>query len=379
MTGKKILIIAGTRPELIKLAPVVETARTSGADVTFMITGQHKEMAQQVLTTFGVKADADLDIMLPGSNLAQLTSRLIDKLSVSLQELKPDMVVVQGDTTSAAIGGLMAFYERIPVAHVEAGLRSNNNFHPFPEEVNRKIVSTYSTLNFPPTALSKANLLAENVSANTILVTGNTVVDAAELIKKKLPAPNKQTGQRQILVTTHRRENWNNEIENICRALVTLVNRYPDLSVHLPVHRNPIVSKQIHALLGNTARVKLCEPLDYIDLQAALRDSYLVLTDSGGIQEEAPIYGVPSLVLREVTERPEAVQAGVAKIIGTQEQRIITEVSLLLDDQSAYQLMARATNPFGDGKAAQRIVQAINLYLEGGLPALRNVEEFSGS
>lgn len=357
------------------MLPVVVASRRLGSSVTLMLTGQHREMAAQVLADFGVDADVDLDIMLPGANLAELTSRLIERLSKYLIKHRPALMVVQGDTTSAAIGGLMAFYERIPVAHVEAGLRSFNNYHPFPEEVNRKIVGTYAELNFAPTSLARENLLRESIAPEKILVTGNTVVDAAQMIAPRLPEPNK-TSNRKILVTTHRRENWNTEIDQICKALLELVAKYNDIEILLPVHRNPIVHKQIHSLLGNCERIQLTLPLDYIQLQAALRDSYLVLTDSGGIQEEAPIYGVPSLVLREVTERPEAVNAGVAKIIGTSQKRIVDEASLLLDDADAYASMARPANPFGDGKAAERIAKALQLYLDEGISAVAEVEEF---
>ncbi len=372
----KILFVAGTRPEVIKVAPVVARAREQGSDVTFMLTGQHREMANQVLAAFNVEADVDLDVMVQGANLAQLTNRLIERLSIYLEEHKPDMVVVQGDTTSAAIGGLMAFYQRIDVAHIEAGLRSFNNYHPFPEEVNRKIISSYAALNFAPTSLARDNLLAESVAAGKILVTGNTVVDAANLVNARLLAP--ATGdKRRILVTTHRRENWNQEIEQICQALLALVEKYKDIEVLLPVHRNPVVYNQIHGFLGNKERITLTEPLDYIALHSALRDSYLVLTDSGGIQEEAPIYGVPSLVLRDVTERPEAVHAGVAKVIGTDTQKIVDETSILLDDKTAYNTMARSTNPFGDGEAARRISSALQIFLDEGPDAVSRVDEFS--
>lgn len=374
-TNKHILYVAGTRPEVIKVAPAVIASRKLGSDVTFLLTGQHREMAHQVLASFGIEADLDLDIMQAGATLADISSRLIQRLAGYLSEKRPGIMVVQGDTSSAAIGGLMAFYERIPVAHIEAGLRSGNKFHPFPEEVNRKIIGTYADLNFAPTALARDNLLRENVAPESILVTGNTVVDAAALIAPAL-SPRSAASNRQLLVTTHRRENWNDEIEQICKALIDIVHKYADVSVLLPVHRNPIVYKQIHSLLDGQDRIQLTEPLNYVQLHDALKQSHLVLTDSGGIQEEAPIYGVPSLALREVTERPEAAQAGVARIIGTRREKIVEEVSHLLDKPEAYAKMAHTANPFGDGKAADRIARSLQHYLEDPASVRDKVEEF---
>lgn len=377
MSTQEILYIAGTRPEVIKIAPAVLASRKLGSSVKLMLTGQHKEMAHQVLTAFGMEADLDLEIMRPGASLADISSRLIEQLSRYLQEHRPALVVVQGDTSTAAIGGLMAYYEKIPVAHIEAGLRSFNKFHPFPEEVNRKIIACYAQLSFAPTTLARDNLLRENVDPKSILVTGNTVVDAANLIADSLPE--KVVSEfRQILVTTHRRENWNDDIQQICHALLDIVEKYPDVNILLPVHKNPIVYDQIHSILGNKRRITLTEPLDYPQLHAALRDSYLVLTDSGGIQEEAPVYGIPTLVLREVTERPEAVNAGVAKIIGTDRTRIVIEASRLLDNESDYASMARPANPFGDGRAADRIAQSLKNYLKDPGNAFGSIEEFSG-
>lgn len=374
-TDNNILYVAGTRPEVIKVAPAVIASRKLGSNVTFLLTGQHREMAHQVLASFGIEADLDLDIMQAGATLADISSRLIQRLASYLTEHRPAIVVVQGDTSSAAIGGLMAFYERIPVAHIEAGLRSGNKFHPFPEEVNRKIIGTYSDLNFAPTALARENLLRENVAPDSILVTGNTVVDAAALIESAL-SPKGSVPNRQLLVTTHRRENWNDEIEQICQALIHIVQCYADVSVLLPVHKNPIVYNQIHKLLVGQERIQLTDPLNYVQLHDALKQSHLVLTDSGGIQEEAPIYGVPCLVLREVTERPEAAQAGVARIIGTRREKIIEEVSYLLDNEEAYLKMARTANPFGDGKAAERIASSLHYYLEDPGSVRSKVEEF---
>ena len=359
----RVLFIAGTRPEVIKMAPVVKAAQ-SHFEATFVLTGQHRQMAKQVLGVFGIEPDADLDIMVPGAGLAALSSRLMARFDTYLADKQPDMVVVQGDTSSAALAGLVAFYRQIPVAHVEAGLRSFDNLSPFPEEVNRKIVSTYAGLNFPPTRLAKENLLRENISEKTMVVTGNTVVDALEMLKNRLP-PQKKDGKRHILVTTHRRESWSTEIRHICRALVRIAEKNPDVQITLPVHKNPIVAEQIHQELDGRPQIRLTEPLDYLKLQEMLADSYLVMTDSGGIQEEAPSYGVPVLVLRRVTERPEAVNAGMARIVGTDMNAIVDSCQEFLDNKEMYRNASKGKNPFGDGLAGQRIVWAIARYLEG--------------
>jgi len=329
------------------------------------------------LKAFELAPDTDLDIMVPGAGLAALSSRLISRFDAYLANQKPEMVVVQGDTSSAALIGLVSYYRQIPVAHVEAGLRSFDNYSPFPEEVNRKIVSTYASLNFPPTRLAKANLLQENVSENTMVITGNTVVDALEMLKDKVPKVIPD-GKRHILVTTHRRESWSNEIHHICEALLRIVKKNPDVQITLPVHKNPIVAEQVHAVLDGQPQIRLTEPLDYLKLQETLAGSYLVMTDSGGIQEEAPSYGVPVLVLRTVTERPEAVNAGMARVVGTDMKAIVNCCQEFLDDREVYRNASKRKNPFGDGLANQRIVHAIERYLEGRKVLMGKYGEFGG-
>jgi len=372
----RVLFIAGTRPEVIKMAPVVKAA-LSRLDTTFVLTGQHREMARQVLEAFALTPDTDLDIMVPGAGLAALSSRLMTRFDAYLADKKPEMVVVQGDTSSAALIGLVSYYRQIPVAHVEAGLRSFDNYSPFPEEVNRKIVSTYASLNFPPTRLAKANLLQERIPEISMVTTGNTVVDTLEMLKDKVLRV-RPDGKRHILVTTHRRESWSSEIHHICEALLRIVKRNPDVQITLPVHKNPIVAEQVHGVLDSQPQIRLTEPLDYLKLQETLASSYLVMTDSGGIQEEAPSYGVPVLVLRTVTERPEAVNAGMAKVVGTDVNTIVDCCQEFLDDRELYQNASKRNNPFGDGLASQRIVHAIDCYLEGQTVLTGKYGEFGG-
>jgi len=374
--SQNILFIAGTRPEVIKVAPAVKAAREIHDDVTLLLTGQHREMARQALNAFHLQLDVEMDVMRAGASLSALTSRLIQEIDRYYEKQQPGIVVVQGDTASAAIAGLIAFYHQIPVAHIEAGLRSHDNQHPFPEEVNRRVISTYARLNFVPTELARENLLAERITPETILVTGNTVVDAVELMKPELP-PATPGDRRRILVTTHRRESWNADIAKICEAVRILADNNTDIEMLLPVHKNPVVADQVHAILGHHPRIVLTEPLDYLELQAALQASYLTLTDSGGIQEEAPSYGVPALVLRQVTERPEAVNAGLAKVVGTDRDAIVRECQRLLDDPSAYEKMARAANPFGDGLAGKRIATALTRFLQDKRPLLGTIGEFT--
>ena len=375
---QNILFIAGTRPEVIKVAPAVKEAKMRHTEVTFLLTGQHKEMARQVLEAFGMQADIELDVMRHGASLSTLTTRLIETIDAYYVEKQPAIVVVQGDTSSAAMAGLIAYYHQIPVAHIEAGLRSYDNQRPFPEEVNRKVISTFANLNFAPTPLARDNLLKENVPEETIIVTGNTVVDAVQMMKQSLPPPRKDNIRR-ILVTTHRRESWGTDIAHICQAIRTLADDNQDIEVLLPVHKNPVVADQIHAILGKHPRINLTPPLDYISLQKAINESYLVLTDSGGVQEEAPSYGVPVLVLRKVTERPEAVNTGLAKVVGTDRDIIIDSCQLLLNNQERYQAMTLVSNPFGDGLAGKRIAIALKRYIGGQRPLLDEIGEFKGS
>lgn len=376
--SSNILFIAGTRPEVIKVAPAVKAMRKIHPDVTLLLTGQHREMARQVLEAFGMRADIELDVMRPGAGLSELTTRLIERIDAVYAEKRPAMAVVQGDTTSAAMAGLIAFYNQVPVAHIEAGLRSGNTMHPFPEEINRKVVSAFANLNFAPTQLAKRNLLKENVPPESIVVTGNTVVDAVEMIRKALPPASTGGTTRRVLVTTHRRESWSTDIGRICQAVRVLADANPDVRVLLPVHKNPVVSDQVHAILGGHPRIELAEPLDYLALHRALRDSFLVLTDSGGIQEEAPTYGVPVLVLRKVTERPEAVNAGLAKVVGTESEAIVHACQALFDDPGRYRAMTQAVNPFGDGLAGERIACAIKRYVENEASLTGDTGEFAG-
>lgn len=370
----KVLFVTGTRPEAVKIAPIVRCASEYPVHPVLLTTGQHADIVDSIFDDFEVVPDIRLDLQRKGTGLAELTSQLVVAIDKVLEDESPDMVVVQGDTSSVAFAGLVAFYRKIPVAHVEAGLRSYDKFHPFPEEINRKVVSAFADLNFVPTPLAKQNLLKENVSEDSVVVTGNTVVDAVNHIKAGLQPP-PDDGVRRVLVTTHRRENWDNSIANICEAIKSIVQAFPDVEVTLPVHPNPIVFDQIHELLGTVGRVNLTAPMGYKELQYALSASHLVLTDSGGIQEEAPTYGKPVLVLREVTERPEAVMAGQSKIVGTDKDVIIKECTTLLTDDAAYKAMADVANPFGDGLAGERIMQAMVNHLNG-LPLAEGMTEF---
>jgi UDP-N-acetylglucosamine 2-epimerase (non-hydrolysing) len=357
----KVMPIFGTRPEAIKMAPVV---RALSADKNFelviTVTAQHREMLDQFLQFFEMQPRYDLNIMREGQTLADITSRAVEGIEKVLRGEKPDLVVVQGDTTTAFVGALVAYYHKIPCGHIEAGLRTGDKFAPFPEEINRKLIGAIADLHFAPTLRAKENLLREGIPEQNIFVTGNTVVDALLWTLQRLPEPNRTSeGQRMILVTAHRRENWGEPMERICRALCRIADKFPDVQIFFPMHKNPVVREVAYRFMGEHDRIKLCEPPDYFDFVRLMRDAYLIVTDSGGVQEEAPTLGKPVLVLREKTERPEAVEAGVVKVIGTDEERIVAEVSRLLSDESAYRAMQRPINPYGDGKAAMRIKQAI--------------------
>ena len=349
------------------MAPVIRELRNhpSRADVRVCVTGQHREMLDQVLDLFEIVPDHDLDIMRADQSLTEVTAAALTGLDAVLATERPDWVVVQGDTTTALAAALVAFYHRTPIAHVEAGLRSGNPAHPFPEEMNRRIADTLSSLHFAPTALARQNLLREGIDERTILVTGNTVIDALHWVSE-LPAPADldrlipPNGTRLLLVTAHRRESFGPAMQEICLAIRDLAARYGDrVRVVYPVHLNPRVQEVAYRLLGDVPNVALVPPLDYLRLVHLMKRAYLVLTDSGGIQEEAPGLGKPVLVLREVTERPEAVTAGTARVVGTSRARVVGETTRLLDEPAAYAQMARAVNPFGDGHAAQRIVAAL--------------------
>jgi len=365
----KVLVVFGTRPEAIKLFPVVRALSvTPGIAVRTCVTAQHRGLLDQVLAIAGLVPDIDLDIMEPGQTLDRLTARLLTGLGEVMDREAPDRVIVQGDTATAMTGALAAYYRKVPVAHVEAGLRSGNIYHPWPEEVNRRIVAPIADLHFAPTDTAAAALARENVTAG-VHVTGNTVIDALHWTGARIAADpslaagldtlaQRFAGKRIVLVTTHRRENFGGGMENIARALRRIAD-LDDVAVLFPMHPNPNVGSVMDAILGDRPNVARIEPLDYPHFIRALGMCHLALTDSGGVQEEAPALGKPVLVMRDTTERPEGIAAGTAKLIGTDEDRIVSEVSTLLGDKAAYAAMARAHNPFGDGHASERIAQVI--------------------
>jgi len=355
----KVLSVFGTRPEAIKMAPVVRALEAAEGFVSRVcVTAQHREMLDQVLDLFGLTPDHDLDLMKPGQNLAELTARILTGLRPVLLEEKPDVVLVHGDTTTTLATTLGAFYEGIPVGHVEAGLRTGNLKAPFPEEANRVLADRVCSWWFAPTEQSKRNLLREGLGPEGIVVTGNTVIDALLWVRDQVVQEG-DTSQRRVLITGHRRENFGQGFLNICAAIKTLAQRYPAVLFTYPVHLNPNVQKPVYELLGRLDNVELVTPMDYAPFVRLMNSSTLVLTDSGGIQEEAPSLGKPVLVMRETTERPEGVDAGTVRLVGTDVDRIVGSVTELLDDESAYQAMSRAHNPYGDGDASQRIVEAL--------------------
>ena len=363
---RRLAIVIGTRPEAIKLAPVVLEAERSGQfDVQVIRTSQHREMLDQMVDLFELKIDVDLDIMKPDQSLADVTTNALSGLYETFSRLKPDCVVVQGDTTTTFVGALAAFYLQIPVAHVEAGLRTFDKRQPYPEEINRCLTSQLTDLHFPPTARAQQNLLKEGIADDRIWGTGNTAIDALfyTLEKEGRSATTAPVEPRTILLTAHRRENHGEGMERICEAVLELVQRYDDLRVVYPVHMSPRVRRTVHARLGDHPRVQLIEPLDYREFVLAMSEATLILTDSGGVQEEAPSLGKPVLILREVTERPEASEAGVALPVGTDRERIVREASRLLDDAEHYRRMSETMNPYGDGKAAGRILAAIGQHI----------------
>jgi len=367
----KVLSVFGTRPEAIKMAPVVEhLKKAKGIQPFVCVTAQHRHMLDQVLDLFKIKPDYDLNLMKPGQDLTDITTGVLTGLRPILKQLKPHIILAQGDTTTVFAASLAAFYEKIPMGHVEAGLRTGNIYSPWPEEMNRKLATDIAALHFAPTAESKANLLREGVSPRDIFVTGNTVIDALLEVVAKLksnPALGKSLAARfpyldpkrkLILVTGHRRENFGAGFEAICRALARLSER-EDVQIVYPVHLNPNVQEPVKRVLGARPRVHLIDPQDYLPFVFLMSRSHLILTDSGGVQEEAPSLGKPVLVMRDTTERPEAVKAGTVVLVGTREAKIVGEAKRLLDDPRRYRAMARAHNPYGDGKAAERIVKRI--------------------
>lgn len=362
------------------MAPVVASlAETSGVESLVVVTAQHRQMLDQVLDLFGIEPDFDLDLMRSDQSLSQITAAIFTSLDPVIAEIKPDWILAQGDTTTMMATSLLAYYHRIRFGHVEAGLRTGDKWNPFPEEINRKIAGVVADLHFAPTEWSRQNLLREDIPAKHIIVTGNPVIDALHWVAEQAPTPevksllarigsqvDEDPSQKApsipklILTTAHRRENFGEPLERICDALKTLAEKYGDsLRFVFPVHLNPNVQEPVYRILGDIPNIILLPPLDYLPLVHLLKRATLVLTDSGGLQEEAPELGVPVLVMRKVTERPEGIQAGTVKLVGTDTQNIVAEASLLIEDQQAYEAMARAVNPYGDGHAAERIVSAI--------------------
>lgn len=362
-----VCFVLGTRPEAIKLAPVIRVFQKSAKFQTCVIlTGQHREMVSQVMEIFALKADRDLDIMQPQQTLTDITQRSLLGLDRLFQELQPALTIVQGDTTTALAAALASFYRQIPIGHVEAGLRTDNLFDPYPEEANRRLISQIAQLHFAPTDLAVENLQKSAVTGE-IQQTGNTVIDALLTVADRqpdCPIPGLEWGKyRTILATVHRRENWGDRIHSIAQGFLRILERFPDTALLLPLHRNPTVREPLQKALGGHPRVFLTEPLDYPQLVGAIQRSHLILTDSGGLQEEAPSLGKPVLVLRETTERPEAVTGGTAKLVGTDSDRIFTDASQLLTDDAAYGAMSNAINPFGDGHASEKILAAVESFL----------------
>ena len=379
---KKIAVIFGTRPDTIKLAPIILALQKEKKyfKVVTIATAQHRKMLDQVLDVFNIKPDYDLNVMKPNQSLAELTKNTIGVLDEVLAKEEPDMVLVQGDTTTTFVGSLAAFYRKIPVGHVEAGLRTYDMKNPFPEEANRKLTGAISELHFPPTATAKKALLKENVSKEKIFVTGNSVIDALKIAVKKnytfsVPKVNEIVAQKKkiVLLTMHRRENWGAPMTNACKAVKELAKQYPQFNFIFPVHLNPIVRDVVYPELGHISNVYLIDPLDYLDFVNLIARSHLIITDSGGVQEEAPSLGKPVLVLRKVTERPEAVKYGTVKLVGSDEQKIIYWAKRLINNTTEYKKMANAVNPYGDGLASKRTVQIIKNYF--GL-SKKKVEEF---
>jgi len=374
----KLMLIFGTRPEAIKMAPIINELKRyrSQFKVIVCVTAQHREMLDQVLCVFDIRPDYDLKLMRPGQDLFDISANCLKGLKDILMREKPDFVIVQGDTTSAVMSALAAFYCRIPIAHVEAGLRTHNKYSPFPEEMNRHLLSVVADVNFAPTKWARNNLLKERVRASKIIVTGNTVVDALLIIKSRqkskaakikwesyfkkqwnLIVPDKNSGKKIILVTGHRRENFGDGFKNICFALKEIAILRKDVIIVYPVHLNPNVQRPVNKILGRVPNINLIEPLEYEPFIYLMNNAYLILTDSGGVQEEAPSFGKPVLVMRGTTERPEGVNAGVVRLVGTKKVDIIKETLCLLNNKKMYNRMSKIHNPYGDGKSARRIVE----------------------
>lgn len=387
-TRLRIAVVMGTRPEAIKMAPVVRAlhAHTEAIETIVIATAQHRQMLDQVLALFHLPPDVDLDLMRPQQTLADLHARVLQMMEQTLRELSPDLLLVQGDTTTVFAAALAAFYRHIPVGHVEAGLRSHDWANPFPEEANRCLTSKLTTLHFAPTPLAGQALRGEGIPAADIAVTGNTVVDALHtLFAQPFRLQDSPLAQlpldqhRVLLVTSHRRESWGQDLQNTCLALKDLVAQFADVLVVYPVHLNPHVRDTVMRVLGGTERICLLEPLDYLTFLQLMARAHLILTDSGGIQEEAPTLRKPLLVLRKLTERPEAFQAGLAQIVGTSREAIVAAASRVLTDPDTYRRMSHGANPYGDRQASQRIVQAISRWARGESPLLTPEEAFQAA
>ena len=379
---KNMMLVFGTRPEAIKMSPLVKEFQKypEKFETIVCVTGQHREMLDQVLRIFDIQPDYDLNIMKQGQDLYDVTARVLTGMRDVLKETRPDIVLVQGDTTTSTAAALAAFYQQIPVGHIEAGLRTHNIYSPWPEEVNRQITGRIATYHFAPTSLSKDNLLQEGISGEQIIVTGNTVIDALYMVVEKIKndgilscelekvlkasgydISRLSDGRKLVLITGHRRENFGDGFISMCKAIKSLSEKYPEVDFVYPMHLNPNVRKPIHEVFGESQRANLffIEPLEYLSFVYLMEKSAIVLTDSGGIQEEAPGLGKPVLVMRDTTERPEALEAGTVKLVGTDYDKIVNEVSGLLDSQEYYEKMSKAINPYGDGKACSRIVKAL--------------------
>lgn len=382
MALKKIITIFGTRPEAIKMAPLVkELEKREGIESKICVTAQHREMLDQVLELFDIKPDFDLNIMKTKQSLTGITNRILEGLEEIFKEEKPDMILVHGDTTTTFSSALAAYYQQIKVGHVEAGLRTFDKYFPFPEEMNRKLTGAIADLHFSPTKGAKNNLLREGIDEKNIYITGNTVIDAMlHTVEEKYVFENKELNKidfknkKVIMITAHRRENWGEGIFNICEALNEIVDKNKDVELVYLVHLNPIVKDMVHEKLGGKERIHLLNPLDTKETHNLMNKCFMVMTDSGGLQEEAPHLGKPVLVLRDVTERPEAVEYGTVKLVGTNKEKIIDEANILINSKEAYEKMSKAVNPYGDGKASERICDAIMKYLN---LSKKEVEEFN--
>ena len=382
MALKKIITIFGTRPEAIKMAPLVkELEKREGIESKICVTAQHREMLDQVLELFDIKPDFDLNIMKTKQSLTGITNRILEGLETIFKEEKPDMILVHGDTTTTFSSALAAYYQQIKVGHVEAGLRTFDKYFPFPEEMNRKLTGAIADLHFSPTKGAKNNLLREGIDESSIYITGNTVIDAMlHTVEDDYVFENEELNKidfknkKVIMITAHRRENWGEGISNICEALNQIVTENKDVELVYLVHLNPIVKDMVYEKLGNKERIHLLNPLDTKETHNLMNKCFMVMTDSGGLQEEAPHLGKPVLVLRDVTERPEAVEYGTVKLVGTNKEKIIDEANILINSKEAYEKMSKAVNPYGDGKASERICDAIMKYLN---LSKKEVEEFN--